>query len=210
MSEGVGVPAWFADVFERELEPWVRLSPKQITLLYTHYVLLERWNQRVNLTSLRPGVEMVVRHYCESLFLGNHLPASEGARIVDIGSGAGFPGVPMAVLRPAWSMTLVDSVQRKAVFLRESTRGLKNVVVLAQRAELVRERFDWLVSRAVNPAAVLKNIPRLAAEVGLLLGEASLAVLEMFPQIAWREPVRLPWGDRRFCAIGRAIVPRET
>ena len=205
MSKGAAVPGWFEDVFERELRPWARLSTKQTGLLYGHYVLLARWNQRLNLTSLKPGVEMVLRHYCESLFLGIHLPAGEGATIVDIGSGAGFPGVPMAILRPAWRVTLVESMQRKAVFLRESTRGLKNVVVLAERAELVQERFDWLVSRAVNPADVLKGVPTLAPGVGLLLGEASLAVLEDFPEIAWREPVRLPWGDRRWCVTGRSL-----
>jgi 16S rRNA (guanine527-N7)-methyltransferase len=197
------VPAWFAEVLHRELRPWLTLSDEQVTEFHKHYQLLEHWNERINLTSVKPGVDMVVRHYCESLFLGAHLPAAHGASVADIGSGAGFPGVPMAILRPKWQVSLVESVQRKSVFLREATRGLKNVSVLARRAEAVQQSFDWVVSRAVHPKEVLLNVPRLAPGVGLLLGEANLRLLETFHAIAWGEPIRLPWGDRRFCVFGQ-------
>lgn len=201
------VPAWFAEVLERELRPWLSLSHQQLTDLYTHYQLLERWNERINLTSLKPGVEMVIRHYCESLFLGAQLPvAGDAALIVDVGSGAGFPGVPIAILRPRWQVTLVESVQRKAVFLREATRHLKNVAVLAQRAEDVQGHFDWIVSRAVHPKDILANLPRLASRVGLLVGETNFQALESFKTIAWSQPVRLPWGDRRLCMLGEFHV----
>jgi 16S rRNA (guanine527-N7)-methyltransferase len=203
-SDSMPVPAWFAEVLQRELGPWLTLSDKQITQLHEHYQLLEHWNERVNLTSVKPGVDLVVRHYCESLFFGAHFPdPHDGTTIVDIGTGAGFPGVPLAILRPEWQVTLAESVQRKSVFLREATRELKNVSVLAQRAEAVQGRFDWLVSRAVHPREVLPNIPRLAPKVGLLLGEANLRLLKGFSAIAWCEPIRLPWGDRRFCIFGQ-------
>jgi len=210
-SEQLGAQAWFGEVLERELRPWVRLSDHQIGQLYLHYKLLERWNGKINLTSLKPGAELVVRHYCESLFFGAYVPSdAPGAAIVDIGSGAGFPGVPIAVLRPNWQVTLVESNQRKSVFLREATRHLPNVSVLAERAEVVKPSFDWAVSRAVNPRDLLVNLPRLARSVGMLLGESNYATLKSFNSIAWADPIRLPWGDRRLCVFGVSRVPRET
>jgi len=204
------VPAWFVEVFQCEL-PELSLSERQVAQLHQHYELLVEWNEKVNLTSLKPGVEMVLRHYCESLFFAARLPelAERMPTVADIGSGAGFPGIPLAILRPAWQVTLVESVQRKAVFLREAGRALPNVSVLAQRAQTVEQKFDWVVSRAVNLKALLDNIPELAPKIGLLVGEASLSLLEKCPNIAWREPVRLPWGDRRFGIFGN-FVPRGT
>ena len=196
------VPAWFSEVLERELRRWLTLSPDQVSNLYRHYAVLERWSTKMSLTSLEPGPELVIRHYCESLFLGAHLPALKTAKIVDIGSGAGFPGVPMAVLHAERAVTLVESVQRKAVFLRESTRHLSNITVLAKRAEAIEDRFDWVVFRAVDPCEVLPNLPRLAPKVGLLLGEMGFQKIKHSPGIAWAEPIRLPWGDRRLCVFG--------
>src|SRR5271166_4126763 len=110
------VPAWFEDVLERELRQWLTLSSQQIAQLYTHYEFLERWNEKISLTSVEPGPEMVIRHYCESLFLAAHLP-KDTSTIADLGSGAGFPGVPLAVVRSDCRVSLIESVHRKAVFL---------------------------------------------------------------------------------------------
>jgi|SRR5271156_6046178 len=200
--------AWFQEVLERELRPWLKLSEEQIAQLYTHYQFLERWNDKMNLTSLEPGPELVIRHYCESLFLGAHLAIDRPARIADIGSGAGFPGVPVAVLHPESTVALIESVQRKAVFLREATRHLANIEVLASRAEDVDVQFDWIVSRAVNPKDVWRNVSRLAPRVGMLIGESGSKELENASRIAWSERIRLPWGDRKFLVSG--IVSRGT
>jgi 16S rRNA (guanine527-N7)-methyltransferase len=195
---------WFSNLVRGELRPWLSLSDQQVVQLHTHYQHLVRWNERMNLTSLKPGIELVKRHYCESLFLGAHIPNSGEARIVDIGSGAGFPGVPIAVLRPDWRVTLVESVQKKAVFLREATRHLENVSVLGQRAGDVPEGFDWIVSRAVHPADVLAEVPRLAPRVALLMGESNFKTLEGFATMAWSPPIQVPWGDRRLCVFGES------
>lgn len=204
------VPAWFIQLLTQELKPWVNLSAEQVNQLYQHYALLVEWNKKISLTSVKPGPEMVIRHYCESLFFGAHLPVAPTSSIVlDIGSGAGFPGAPMAVLRPDWRLVLIESIQRKAVFLREATRHLSNVRVLSKRAEDVSEPGDWIVSRAVDPREVLRSFPRLAPRVGLMLGEDDFSKLRQFPDIAWATPLRLPWGDRRLCVYGE-FVPRET
>lgn len=196
-------PDWFSQLLGSEL------SQSQIGQLYAHYELLIRWNQRMNLTTVKPGPEMVIRHYCESLFFAAHLPAADKAiSVLDVGSGAGFPGIPMAILKPDWRVTLVESSQRKAVFLRESSRHLRNVVVVAQRVEHGTEHGDWVVARAVNPQEVLLNVPRLASNVGLMLGEDDFSSIRSNKRIAWAEPVRLPWGDRKLCVYGS--VPRGT
>ena len=197
------VPSWFAEVLRRELESTVSLSDLQIQQLYTHYDFLARWNQRMNLTTVKLGPEAVVRHYCESLFFAAHLPSEGGASILDLGSGAGFPGVPLAILKPEWRITLVESHQRKAVFLRESTRHLSNVNVLAERIESLSAQADWVVSRAVDPVEVLDNIPRLGQNVGLMIGEDDFFAIR-HPRIAWDEAIRLPWGDRKLCVFGRS------
>lgn len=195
------VPAWFSDLLVRELSSWVRLSELQIVQLYRHYDLLIRWNQRMNLTTVKPGPDTVIRHYCESLFFAAHLH-QDAISVMDVGSGAGFPGIPLAVLKPNWRVALVESGQRKSVFLRESTRHLQNVSVVADRMENVSAQADWLVARAVEPREVLHNIPRLAQNIGLMIGEEDFSSIRDDSQIAWAEPVRLPWGDRRLCVYG--------
>jgi 16S rRNA (guanine527-N7)-methyltransferase len=199
----MAVPDWFAEILHRELAPWVSLSRDQVVQLYNHYSLLDRWNKKMNLTSVAPGEETVIRHYCESLFFAAHLE-NNASSIADIGSGAGFPGVPIAILKPDWKVSLVESNQRKAVFLREATRSLANVSVVAQRGEELSSVFDSLVSRAVNPNEVVALIPRRSPKIGLMLGEDDFLELQSTKQIAWSEPIRLPWGDRRICVFGRS------
>jgi 16S rRNA (guanine(527)-N(7))-methyltransferase RsmG len=128
-----------------------KLSAGQLEDLQRHYDLLIHWNQRLNLTRITSLDEIVRFHFCESLFLADLLPTGD-LRIADIGSGAGFPGIPIAVARRHFCVSLIESHQRKAVFLREVARGLPNVDVVAARAEDVCEKFDWIVTRAVDPA----------------------------------------------------------
>jgi 16S rRNA (guanine527-N7)-methyltransferase len=175
------------------------LSEHQIALLWTHYELLSRWNRVLNLTAIRDLAEVVDRHYCESLLLGAQLPP-EPVSVLDVGSGAGFPGIPMAVLRPDCSFTLAESHQRKAVFLREATRDYPNVRVAARRAEDIPEHFDWIVSRAVRWGDALKVR---ATHAGLLLGAEDAGQLPREAGVwQWEDPIMLP-GRRRVLIIGR-------
>ena len=181
------------------------LSAEQEAALEAHLELLMRWNRTVNLTAIRSREEAIERHYCESLFLGARLPPGE-LRIVDVGSGAGFPGFPVAVLRPDCSVTLIESHQRKAVFLREASRKLPNVRVLAKRGEDVNETFDWAISRAVSYEDLASFLRSLAPNVDLLTGKESPPEAMGF---GWDRPILLPWGDQRFLWTGH-VVSRET
>jgi 16S rRNA (guanine(527)-N(7))-methyltransferase RsmG len=182
----------FRELLAAEFSPYGTLSVDQLAQLERHYELLLRWNKTLNLTRIRDMEEAVCFHYCESLFLGKSLPPGR-QRIIDVGSGAGFPGFPVALLRPDCSVDLVESHQRKAVFLREATDGLHNVRVLAKRAEDCEAEYNWMIARGVCATDVLSS--RLAPNFALLM---SAHDADKVPGINRVEPT--PWGERRVLA----------
>ena len=197
----------FSSLLTRHVRGVCELTERQLEHLESHYELLRLWNRKINLTSLKRLEDIVVRHYCESLALGAILPAV-AVTVADIGSGAGFPGFPMAVLRPDCQFTLVESHASKSVFLREASRELPNIQVAEQRAESLSLKFDWVVSRAVQWKKLLALSPRLGDHIALLLGESDAAELRRRREIAWSPTTRLPWGERRVILTG--CVPRGT
>jgi 16S rRNA (guanine527-N7)-methyltransferase len=179
----------FRDLLLAEFRPYAELSAKQVDQLEEHYNLLMLWNQRLNLTRIAGVLDSVRFHYCESLYLGLKLPAGP-LRVADVGAGAGFPGIPIAVLRPDLDITLIESHKRKAVFLREAVRDMRNASVLSVRAEELPERFDWVVSRAVAPKDVLAT--GLAPHYAILLAGADAPLAS--------KTQRSPWGADRSIA----------
>jgi 16S rRNA (guanine(527)-N(7))-methyltransferase RsmG len=194
----------FAEQLRERVGSIVRLSELQVAQLQRHFELLQRWNKVLNLTGLESVEEIVERHFCESLFLGGHLPGGN-LSIVDVGSGAGFPGVPVAVLRPECPVTLIESHQRKSVFLREAVRELTNVRVIALRAEDVEERFDWALVRAVKFVSIQKSVSALASNVAFLGGQDPPSSR----CFTWNSPLKLALGKNRYLWLGRT-VSRET
>lgn len=185
----------FKDLLAAEFGAFGPLLESQTIALDRHYSLLTQWNRRMNLTRIEELEDAVRLHYCESLFLGNSLPAG-ALRIADIGSGAGFPGFPVAVIRPECTVDLVESHQRKAVFLREACAKLGNVRVIAERAEtLGAEGYDWVVSRAVRPSEVLSL--ELAPQAAVLMSASDLDRLERKPASV----KQIPWGTGRVLAM---------
>ena len=189
----------FAELLTDRVAGICRLSPDQVCRLEQHYGLLVCWNRVLNLTGIRTVEDAVERHYCESLFLAAHLPPGK-LTVADIGSGAGFPGVPVAILRPYCHVTLIESRQRKAAFLKEASRELGNVRVLAERAESIAETFDWVISRAVKYSEIGPALKRLGRNAELLSGELQLSDMRGFD---WQPPIRLPWGTRRYLYVSR-------
>lgn len=182
----------FRELLQEEFRLYGELSSSQLDRLENHWELLRRWNAKLNLTRIENVNTAVPFHYCESLYLGLKLPPGP-LRIADVGSGAGFPGIPIAILRPDLTLSLIESDLRKAVFLREAVRSLPNTQVLASRAEASSERFDWLVSRAVSAKALLK--------LGLAPNLALLGTADSVPA-GW-ESIRLPWGRNRAIVVSR-------
>lgn len=192
--------------FAELLAEHVKVSPAEAALLEAHYELLEKWNKKLNLTAIRNLDDAVVRHYAESVFVAQRLPPANS--VVDVGSGGGFPGIPISILHPNALVTLVESHQRKAVFLSEAARILKSEAisphlhVLSSRIEDVRARFELLVARAINWEDFWPLGPKLAPQVALLLGAADVQKLLRDVNFSWSLPEKLPWGDNRYLLQG--------
>jgi 16S rRNA (guanine527-N7)-methyltransferase len=164
--------------------------------LSTYLDLLLKWNARTNLTAIRDPQEIVRRHFGESLFAGCHL-ALNATTVLDFGSGAGFPGLPIALLRPEIQVTLAESQNKKATFLRETVRtlDLSNVEVWAARAESLpsARQFHTVTLRAVDnmAAALAAAAPRAAHQLLLLVGNLPAIPSEFKPE----PPIPMPNSD---------------
>ena len=191
----------FSETLSKKLAGIVELSVAQAAALERHCEMMLRWNRRLNLTRITELAEVVERHYCESVFLAAHLPFGS-YRVADLGSCAGFPGVAVAVVHRDREVSLVESHRRRAVFLRESTRDLGNVRVLAARAEDLTERFAWAVSRAVAYDDLRAVLGRVSDRAALLTGAVEGSEM---PGYEWERRIALPWGKRRFLWLGRNV-----
>lgn len=132
--------------------------------LYDRYAqLLQTWNEKINLTGIRNEEEILIKHFYDSLACLKVLPEKSSFSFIDVGSGAGFPGLPIKIARPDISLTLVESVNKKADFCRLAVEelGLDNTRILNSRAEDIghkiehREKYDWAAARAVADLSVL-------------------------------------------------------
>lgn len=134
----------------RLLAPFGAVSAGELRLFQAYLELILKWNAKFNLTAVREPEQIVTRHFGEGVFAAVHV--SDGTRsLMDLGSGVGVPGVPVAIMRPEILVTLVEAHGKKAAFLREVVRGLGlNAKVRAERAESLQEQFDVVALRAVE------------------------------------------------------------
>ena len=175
------------------LTPYLPSPPPDILAKLSVYLdLLLKWNARTNLTAIRDPEEIIRRHFGESLFAGLHL-APEANTVLDFGSGAGFPGLPIAILRPEIAVTLAESQNKKSTFLREVVRtlGLK-VEIWAARVETMPESrlFHTVTLRAVDnmAAALSAAAPRAGNDLLLLAGAPPTPP----PGFTFQEPIPIP------------------
>lgn len=194
------------------------LSPTQLQSISTYIDILLRWNARINLTAIRDPEEIVTRHFGESLFAARYLfPASssassvvKGFAVADLGSGAGFPGLPLKLWAPHLSLTLIESNHKKASFLREVVRALRltDVNIQNARAETLAATFDVVTLRAVERFdAILPTAAALVAPSGrlaLLIGATQESqARSTLPHLAWSTAAPVPQSRSRILLVAR-------
>jgi len=204
-----------ADISERQISEilaiyGVRASFGLCTQIREYIALLLAWNRQISLTAIRNAEEIVRFHFGESFFARKAVPVENG-RLADVGSGAGFPGVPLALACSSLDLTLIEPNQKKATFLLEVVRALalQNVRVLRRRIEDFgrgRAEFDFITARALGQyQSLIGWASHSLAETGKLIlwiGEANAQVVAREPAWFWREPKRIPGSRHRVLLVG--------
>jgi 16S rRNA (guanine527-N7)-methyltransferase len=199
------------------LRPFVELQPRQLDDISMYIDLLLKWNSRVNLTAVRKPEEMVQRHFGESFFVAARLLQPDDATsAIDLGSGAGFPGIPLAMFAPQARVTLIESNGKKAAFLNEAVRTLKlsNVTVFSRRAEDYSGQAQLVTMRAVEKfekaAKVAVNLVEVGGRLALMIGAAQISAVEGISRnLAWQDGIPIPGGHSRVLLVGTKAVKVE-
>jgi 16S rRNA (guanine527-N7)-methyltransferase len=187
----------------------------EITHKFEIYLsLFVRWNKKLNLSSVRDEEGIISRHFIESIAVAQAIPP-QVATLLDFGSGAGLPGIPIALCGPRIAVTLAESQVKKAAFLQEAVRVLGiSAKVHADRAEALTEVFDCVVLRAVEkmPRAVIAAVNLIAPQgwLALMTTDTGLADLQKAAgtQFNWKESIRLPGGVSRILNLGWKADPQ--
>ena len=195
----------------RALEEFgITLNDKQILCIQRYMGILQQWNEQLNLTAIRDPLEILYRHFCESMYAAVAVPVEAG-RLADIGSGAGFPGIPLKILRPQIQLFLVDSNVKKGTFLAEVVRDLELTdtrVLISRYQELCEELapLDFVCCRAVGeftPFLDWAAGEQLSARRTLLwIGGRDLEEARKSPHWTWQEAIPVPQSLRRFLLVG--------
>ena len=197
----------------------VRFSVEQMDKFYKYMNLLIEWNEKINLTAIIEPNEIILKHFIDSITILKDI--KDGSIVVDVGTGAGFPGIPLSIMNPTLKITLVDSLNKRLIFLQEviNELDLKNVELVHARAEefgrnkKYREKFDVATSRAVSNLATLseyllplvkingKAISMKAGNASQEIEDAKKAIKTLGGNINNIEEFNLPQSD-----IGRTII----
>jgi 16S rRNA (guanine527-N7)-methyltransferase len=194
------------------LAPFGFQPPAGMLAAIRRYVkLLEKWNKRISLTSLKDTKEILERHFGESLVAVRAVPILQG-RLADVGSGGGFPGLPIKMAAPKVDLTLIESNTRKAAFLSEVIRTLQlaNARVVNQRMEEIhslRDSLDFVTARALGNTHALLNWSDLSlrndGKVVLWLGAEDAKEISLSPSWIWHQPISIPRSESRVLLIGQ-------
>ena len=194
----------------------VALTDAQAASLVTHYEMLIRWNRRMNLTRIVEPSDAAELHYGESLWGGHFI--KDARALIDIGSGAGFPAVALAVLRPDVEVTALEANQKKAIFLNEAADaiGLKNFrVARARLEEIDLSGYDLLTSRALDRAEEMLQpvVARLDADQRLMLYSTRDLVAKLSALSDTQIPIEIhpiPQSESRVVAVFGQIKSKRS
>lgn len=188
----------------------LNLSEKQVIYIQQYMKLLLAWNEKINLTAIRDPLEVLYRHFCECMYAAVAVPIENG-RLADVGSGAGFPGIPLKIMRPELHVFLIESNMKKATFLAEVLRNIElpDTRVLVSGYEELGEEvtpLDYVCSRALGqfePFLAWAASERIAAKgVILWIGGRDLDQARKGTGWEWREPIAVPHSLRRYLLVG--------
>ena len=200
-------------------EVGIFLDQKQIQLFLIYLRELKEWNQKVNLTSLKDDTAIIKNHFIDSLSIIPHLPPA--ISLLDMGSGGGFPGVPVKIARPSLQVTLLEATRKKANFLRHLIRALElsHITTLEGRAEAVTAHdqphplFDIVISRAVTrlkPFLLLGEpfvkkggylLAMKGAKAEEELRESQKTIRDLSFTVSWKKEAQLPGTNKKRCLI---------
>jgi 16S rRNA (guanine527-N7)-methyltransferase len=216
------------------LQPFLRweLSDRQLTSISIYIDVLVKWNQRINLTAIREHDQIVTRHFGESLFAAQALfpkgcpivpsqwrvgmsletgLASNDSTVIDLGSGAGFPGLPLKIWTPGIRLTLIESNHKKSTFLKEVARtlALECVEVFSGRAEVfTTATADMVTLRAVerfeNILPIATSLVKPSGRLALLIGGGQIDAARRIA-LQWQEPMDVPLSTARVLLVGRKV-----
>jgi 16S rRNA (guanine527-N7)-methyltransferase len=200
----------FKQLVAQNLE--ILISDEQLEKFILFEELLLKWNKQYNLTSITEHKEIIIKHFYDSLTCLKYIPLNKKTSLIDVGTGAGFPGIPLTIINSDIQLTLVESVGKKADFCQIVLEELcmSNSHVITSRAETVgqepthREQYDWAVARAVAPLSVLVEylLPlvriggSILAQKGVALDkeirESKKAIFTLGGKIKEKLPISLP------------------
>lgn len=191
----------------------IDVNADQIAQIQEYIRLLLVWNEKVNLTAIRDPLEILYRHFCESMFATRVVDLGK-CRLADIGTGGGFPGLAVKILLPEAQIVLVESNIKKATFLAEVVRalGLTGANVMVSRYEELGEEItpiDFLLARALGEFEVFLKWAAServdAKRVVLWVGAADVEHVQKSPRWAWEPAVTVPQSLRRVLMIGTKV-----
>jgi 16S rRNA (guanine527-N7)-methyltransferase len=199
------------DAIRRALgEFQITANDTQVLQIQQYITILLTWNEKINLTAIRDPQDILYRHFCESMYAALVVPLENG-RLADVGSGGGFPGLPVKILSPNLRVFLVESNLKKATFLAEVIRELEltDTQVLVRRYEELHEEIaplDYVCSRALGEFPSFldwAHSEQIAAkQVILWIGARDLPDLQKIRTWEWREPIPVPHSLRRLILVG--------
>jgi 16S rRNA (guanine527-N7)-methyltransferase len=199
---------------EFQLDP----IPTQIFAIQRYMSMLLAWNEKINLTAIRDPVEVLYRHFCESMYAAVAIPLQAG-RLADVGSGGGFPGLALKIARPELQVSLIESNVKKATFLAEVVRelGLSDTRVIVSRYEELGEEItplDFVCSRALGEFDKFLSwaaSERVAArEAVLWVGGRDIEDVKRIGGWSWKESIAIPHSLQRFLLVGVRQDPAQS
>jgi len=188
----------------------LEVTPKQVDAIQRYMAMLLVWNEKVNLTAIRDPLEVLYRHFCECMYAAVAMPLQSG-RLADVGSGAGFPGLALKIVRPELQVFLIESNVKKATFLAEVVRELQlaDTRVLVSRYEELGDEItplDFVCSRALGEFDKLLSWARAervaAGQAILWVGGRDIEEIKQIAGWIWKEPISVPHSLQRFLLVG--------